>query len=46
MVCFESVQHPGQHLGVVDDGSLKSPGATGKGKHGRFHIIVDVPVSI
>ena len=41
MVCFESVQHPGQHLGILADGSLKAPTATGKGDHGRFHIIAD-----
>ena len=39
MVCFESVKHPGQHLGIIEDGSVKPPGNTGKGKHGRFHII-------
>ena len=40
MVCFEAVQHPGQHLGILPDGSLKAPTATGKGDHGRFHIIL------
>ena len=44
-VCFESVQHPGQHLGILADGSLKQPTATGRGDHGQFHIILDVPVS-
>ena len=41
LVCFESVQHPGQHLGILDDGSLKQPTATGQGEHGRFRIILD-----
>ena len=45
MVCFESVQHPGQHLGIFNDGSLKQAAATGRGDHGRFHIILDNPVS-
>ena len=46
MVCFESNEHKGQHLGILGDGSLKQPTATGQGDHGRFHIILDNPVSV
>ena len=46
MVCFESNEHKGQHLGIFGDGSLKHPTATGRGDHGRFHIILDNPVSV
>ena len=35
-VCLESVKYPGQHVGVLPDGSVKPPHQTGKGPHGRF----------
>ncbi len=35
-VCLESVMHPGQHVGIMPVGNVKSPGQTRKGLHGRF----------
>ena len=39
-VVLESVRYPGQHVGVTEDGEVKKPGHTGKGKHAQFTPIV------
>ena len=36
-LAFEAVTTPGHHVGVLDDGSVKSPHHTGVGKHGQFY---------
>ena len=35
-VALESTMYPGQHVGILPDGSSKAPGSTGTGAHGRF----------
>ena len=35
-VVFESVKHPGQHVGILPDGRAKRPSDTGTGEHARF----------
>lgn len=35
-IVFESVQHPGQHIGIVENGDAKKPGSTGTRRHGHF----------
>ena len=37
---LEAVKFPGCHVGVKDDGSIKNPDSTGKGKHGQFKVEV------
>ena len=32
--------YPGQHVGILPDGSAKAPGSTGTGAHGRFKVII------
>ena len=35
-VVLESVQYPGQHVGVLPDGTVKDPAKTGVGQHAQF----------
>ena len=44
-VVLESVQYPGQHVGVYPDGTVKEPGKTGTGAHAQFQLIVHKQVS-
>ena len=39
-VVLESLYYPGRHVGVRDDGEVKPPNETGKGRHAQFTPIV------
>ena len=45
---LESVRYPGSHVGVRENGDVKKPSDTGKGKHAQFTPIVrgTVPLSL
>ena len=44
-VVLESTQYPGQHVGVLPDGTMKAPTGTGTGAHAQFRPIVHMEVS-
>ena len=35
-VAFESVMSPGNHVGILPDGTIKLPNQTGTGQHAKF----------
>ena len=37
---LESVKFPGSHVGVKENGEIKPPHHTGKGKHGQLKVTV------
>ena len=37
---LESVKFSGSHIGVKDNGDIKDPSKTGKGKHAQFKVEV------
>ena len=43
---LESVRFPGQHVGVLPDGSIKPPTQTGKGPHAQFKPTLHQRVSL
>ena len=44
-ISFESVKHPGQHMGILPTGNAKEPSKTGKGAHGSFMpIVMDITI--
>jgi len=38
LVSLEAIKTPGQHVGILPDGTPKPPGATGTGPHGTFKV--------
>jgi hypothetical protein len=38
LVSLASVAHPGQHVGILENGDAKHPSRTKTGKHGQFHV--------
>ena len=43
---LESVQYPGQHVGVYPNGTVKEPGKTGTGAHAQFVLILHGRVNV